>query len=107
MLDFILAIAKYPQHNGPTPEDLLREQYPQLSFFFDEVAGLREELDALNTEGDAAVHEAEVDLEGAVDVMAVCRDLIDTIRRMDAAGDVEDLLADVSNKLDIEVHLHD
>jgi hypothetical protein len=52
--DTELAIAAMPQNNGQHPEELLRDRYPELAFFFDEVAGLRE----LNEGHDAAIDAA-------------------------------------------------
>jgi hypothetical protein len=46
MLDLKAEIARYPQGNGQSDVDLLRDKYPELGFFFDRVADDRVALEA-------------------------------------------------------------
>jgi hypothetical protein len=103
MFDITLAIAAMPQHNGMPDTELLRDRYPELRSMFDNLDSLRAEADEFEDKARVEWDGLNDRLQGVIDVMATCRDLIDTIRKMDGASDVADMLADVSEKLDIEV----
>jgi len=105
--DFTLAIAAMPQANGQSSTELLADRYPELKFIFDELEDLRADAIDAETAVDAARDDAEAATESILDAVAACRDLIDTVRKMDAAKEgVKKLLADVSSKLDAEVQTH-
>tara|TARA_R110000764_G_C11029370_1_gene385324 strand:+ start:33148 stop:33477 length:330 start_codon:yes stop_codon:yes gene_type:complete len=103
--DFLLAIAAMPQSNGQASDEMLRDAYPELSFFFDEVSDLRDRLAV--EEAEETERDLQLDVERCIMVMADCRDLIDVVRKMDGAAKVEKMLADISHKLDTKVNDHE
>ena len=101
--DFDLAIAAMPQHNGVPDTELLRDRYPELRSMFDELDNLRADAGEMEAKATVEWDGLKDRLDDIVDVIAACRDMLDVIRKMDGANGVKTMLADVSEKLDIEV----
>ena len=107
--DIDIAIAKITS-GVAFPEDhisvQLREKYPELDFLFDEIDSLRQTSGEYDSEAAEEISELQNNLSSVIDAVASCRDLIDTVRSMDAAKPVALMLRDVSRKLDAEVQCH-
>ena len=95
--DFELAIASYPQHNGQSSDELLRAEYPQLASFFDEVAGLRAEIEG---------HDKDY-RDMAQDAMLTCVDQLRDIRAVRSSAGVRAQLQNVIEILTQEIKLND
>ena len=74
--NFLLAIVSMPQSNGPASEDMLRESYPELDFFFDEVADLRDTLDVADEAAEEMETEKNLELQRCLMAMEHCVILI-------------------------------
>jgi len=101
--DFTGAIANYPQHNGQSDVDLLRDRYPELSKFFDRVEADRDDFEGLDSD---EVQELRSDFglmeERMKEVNAQLKHLLTAvglIRSMAAAKSVEPMLRDVHEKM--------
>jgi hypothetical protein len=107
--DIDIAVAKITS-GVAFPEDhistQLRDKYPELDFLFDEIDSLRQTSGEYAAEAKAEIEKAQGTLSSVIDAVASCRDLIDTVRSMDAAKPVALMLRDVSRKLDAEVQCH-
>tara|TARA_R110000782_G_scaffold13981_5_gene41194 strand:+ start:371 stop:706 length:336 start_codon:yes stop_codon:yes gene_type:complete len=105
--DFLLAIAAMPQSNGPASDEMLRDAYPELSFFFDEVSDLRDRIEEADEEAEETESDLKLDVESCIMVMADCRDLIDEVLNMGGTPKAEKLLVEISRKLDTKVNDHE
>ena len=107
--DIDIAIAKITS-GAPFPEDCisvqLREKYPELDFLFDEIDNLRKTAGEYAAEAAEDISDLKSIQSSVLDAVATCRDMIDTVRSMDAAKPVALMLRDVSRKLDAEVQCH-
>ena len=74
--DFLLSIAAMPQSNGQASDELLREAYPELDFFFDEVADLRDVIDISDAEAEELERDLKLDVQRCLMVMEMCVNLI-------------------------------
>jgi hypothetical protein len=74
--NFLLSIVSMPQSNGPASEDMLREAYPELDFFFDEVADLRDTLDVADEAAEEMGTEKDLELQRCLMAMEHCAILI-------------------------------
>ena len=105
--DFALAIASYPQHNGQSSDELLRAEYPQLASFFDEVAGLRAEVEGQDKDYRDMEDELSTKVESAQDAMLACVDQLRDIRAVRSSAGVRAQLQNVIEILTQEIKLND
>lgn len=105
--DFELAIASYPQLNGQSSDELLRSEYPQLAFFFDEVAGLREEIEGHDKDYRDIEDELSSKVQSAQDAMLTCVEQLRAVRAVRSSAGVRAQLQNVIEILTQEIKLND